>query len=145
MEYKTIDNRWDILYRDYPEIYDEFAAVPKTPGLFPKYAKLFNFKDKMILDIASGSGLSSFEMRPYCKSIIGIEPEDAMRDLAEKNAKEKNFTDIAFKKGKADNVPLPDNSVDISVAITLSIFDPKEIRSYVKEQMRVVKKRGAGR
>jgi hypothetical protein len=27
----SIDNRWDVLYRDYPEIYDEFANVLYKP------------------------------------------------------------------------------------------------------------------
>jgi len=27
----SIENRWDILYREYPEIYDEFASVPYDP------------------------------------------------------------------------------------------------------------------
>jgi len=29
---ESIENRWDILYRDYPEVYDEFAVVPRTPS-----------------------------------------------------------------------------------------------------------------
>jgi hypothetical protein len=28
---ETIENRWDILYRDYPEIYDAFSSFPYHP------------------------------------------------------------------------------------------------------------------
>lgn len=28
---ETIEGRWDILYRDYPEIYDEFSSFPYHP------------------------------------------------------------------------------------------------------------------
>jgi hypothetical protein len=28
---ETIENRWDILYEKYPEVYDEFASVPYKP------------------------------------------------------------------------------------------------------------------
>jgi ubiquinone/menaquinone biosynthesis C-methylase UbiE len=142
MEYKSLEGRWDILYRDYPEVYDEFAAIPKTPDLFPEYAKKFKFKDKIILDIGSGTGLSSFAILPYCKSVIGVEAEEAMIEVAQINAMGRNVTGIQFIQGLADSVPLEDNSADISLAISLAVFDPDEIRRYVKEQMRVVKPGG---
>ena len=31
MRPESIENRWDILYREYPEVYDEFASVPYEP------------------------------------------------------------------------------------------------------------------
>ncbi len=27
----SLEGRWDILYRDYPEVYDAFARIPKRP------------------------------------------------------------------------------------------------------------------
>jgi hypothetical protein len=29
---ETIDNAWDVLYREYPEIYDAFSSFPYRPG-----------------------------------------------------------------------------------------------------------------
>jgi hypothetical protein len=31
---ESIENRWDILYRDYPEIYAAFMNVPYQPSVF---------------------------------------------------------------------------------------------------------------
>ena len=28
---ESLEGRWDILYRDYPEVYEEFARIPKVP------------------------------------------------------------------------------------------------------------------
>ncbi|MBN2441539.1 MAG: class I SAM-dependent methyltransferase [Spirochaetales bacterium] len=139
---ESIENRWDILFSDYPEVYDEFAKVPREPDLFKHLVKMFNFSGKDLLDVGSGSGLSGFEISPYCSSVIGVEPEDAMRDLAIQNAKKRNCKNVRFIKGVADNIPLEDDSVDISLAITCAIFEPDEIRRYVKEQLRVVRKGG---
>ena len=51
---ESIEGRWDILYRDYPEVYDEFAQVQKTPYL--NLAQKYNLEGKIIADIGSGMG-----------------------------------------------------------------------------------------
>lgn len=97
----TIENRWDISYRDFPEIYDEFAAVPKDPQPLKVLMDRFDFRDKVIADIGSGSGLSSFEFAKVAKKVIGIEIEDAMRELAKREGVVRGFKNIEFIKGDA--------------------------------------------
>ena len=29
---ESLEGRWDILYRDYPEVYEEFGRIPKVPA-----------------------------------------------------------------------------------------------------------------
>jgi hypothetical protein len=57
---ETIENRWDILYRDYPEVYDEFASVPYSKIEVDVIRKMFGLRDKTVADIGSGSGISTF-------------------------------------------------------------------------------------
>lgn len=133
----TIENRWDILYRDFPEIYDEFAAVPKEPALLPVLMNRFDFRDKVVADIGSGSGASSFEFARLAKKVIGVEIEDAMRELAERECIRRGLHNIEFVKGDARNIPLNDNSVDIVTGITLALYPVEEYRQFASEAMRI--------
>lgn len=134
----TIENRWDILYRDFPEIYDEFAAVPKDPQPLQVLMDRFDFRDKVIADIGSGSGLSSFEFARVAKKVIGVEIEDAMRDLAEHERMIRGLNNIEFVKGDAKKIPLKDNFVEIVTGITLPIYPVDGYREFVSEATRVI-------
>jgi ubiquinone/menaquinone biosynthesis C-methylase UbiE len=140
---ETIENRWDILYRDYPEIYDEFSSVPYSKSWIEVAKKLFSFGNKIVVDIGSGSGISTFEIARYARLVIGIEPEDAMRKLAIENAKAKKLENVIFKKGQTKNIPLDDNSVDATIAVTGGDFSSREnISKFINEAERVTKRRG---
>jgi len=140
---ETIENRWDILYRDYPEVYDEFASVLHSKRWIDIARKVFSFKNKTIADIGSGSGQSTFELAKFAKLVVGIEPEDSMRKLAIKNARDRKLPNVRFKKGWAENIPLEDNSVDMTVAVTAaSFYDADNIRKFASEAERITKKGG---
>jgi len=138
----TIENRWDILYVEYPEVYDAFVSVPKRPQMIEVLKNHFDLKGKLILDIGSGAGDSSFQLSTISKQVIGLEIEDHMRQIAEQKAKELNVTNVTFIKGTALDISLPDQSVDASVAITLPLFLEDEIRTYIQEAIRVTKTGG---
>lgn len=138
----TIENRWDILYVEYPEVYDAFASVLKKPAMIDIMKNHFDLHDQTILDIGSGSGESSFQLSTISKHVIGLEIEDNMRQIAEQKAKELNITNVSFHKGTALDISLPDQSVDTSIAITLPLFIEDEIRAYICEAIRVTKTGG---
>ena len=138
----TIENRWDILYVEYPEVYDAFASVPEEPKMIDVMKNHFDLNDKTILDIGSGSGDSSFQLSTISKHVIGLEIEDNMRQIAEQKAKELHITNVSFKKGTALDISLPNQSVDASIAITLPLFIEDEIRTYIREAIRVTKTGG---
>jgi ubiquinone/menaquinone biosynthesis C-methylase UbiE len=140
---ETIENRWDILYRDYPEVYDEFASIPKTPKWIDVINRWFNLKGETVVDIGSGSGLSTFALSKWAKSIIGVEPEDAMMKIAVKNAKKINIRNVKFVKGYAEKIPLKNCSVDIVIAVTVaSFYKERNIRLFVKEANRILVNNG---
>lgn len=146
---ETIENRWDILYKDYPGVYDEFAKTEKDGNDIKAINKISDLKGKVVVDIGSGTGLSTFQLAEYAKFVYGIEPENAMRKLAVRKAKEKNIKNVKFLKGRAEKIPLRANSVDGAVAITsigsnhsdLSSIQ-KVVELVIKEVSRVVKKGG---
>jgi len=140
---ETIENRWDILYRDYPEVYDEFASVPYSKSWIDVARKLFGFRNITVADIGSGSGKSTFELARYTRLVIGIEPEDAMRKLAIKNARDRKLRNVIFKKGWAENIPLDDDSVDVTIAVTAaSFYNAANIRKFASEAERITKSNG---
>jgi ubiquinone/menaquinone biosynthesis C-methylase UbiE len=139
----TIENRWDILYRDFPEIYDEFAAVPKEPPSLQVLMSRFDFRGKVVADIGSGSGSSSFEIARLAKKVIGVEVEDAMRELAERECMRRGLRNIEFLRGDARNIPLNNDSVDIVTGITLALYPIEEYRKFVHEAIRVTVKNGS--
>lgn len=138
----SIENRWDILYAEYPEVYDAFALVPKVPNMMEVIKSHFDLKEKTILDIGSGSGDSTFQLSALCQQVIGLEIEDSMRLLAEQKLKELHLTNVSFRKGTALDISMPDQSVDGSIAITLPLFIEDEIRTYIREALRVTKTGG---
>lgn len=138
----TIENRWDILYRDYPEVYDEFASVPYTPAVFDVILDSFDFMNKIVADIGSGSGLSSFRVAKIAKKVIGVEVEDSMRELAEKGAQRLGLSNVEFVKGNGRNILLPQNSVDIVTAITLAIHPIAGYRDFARGAINILKNNG---
>jgi ubiquinone/menaquinone biosynthesis C-methylase UbiE len=139
----TIENRWDIFYRDYPEIYEEFGRIPKSPSAYDVIDRLFHLKGKTVLDVGSGTGLSTFDLARRAAWVTGVEPEENMRRIALKNAAEQNIANVNFLSGWAEALPVQDQSVDMLTAITLASLNSQEnISAFAHEALRVVKPGG---
>ena len=120
---ESLEGRWDILYRDYPEVYDEFARIPKDPEFVGFIMDRFALKEKWILDVGSGTGDSTFKLATQAGFVLGIEIEDAMMSQAVANARTSSVHNVAFLAANAEDLPLADNSVDAALAITLAACD----------------------
>ena len=141
---ETIENDWDALFRDYPEVYDEFARVEMRPPIAEVINTYFPLQGKVVLDVGCGTGAPTFRLAEYARSVIGVEPERSMRDVAVGRARERAITNVEFLAGRAEAVPLPDHSVDMVVAITLqSLHNEENIRRFVQEAERVVRPGGS--
>lgn len=139
----TIENRWDILYRDYPEVYDEFASVSSMQPEETRLHNRFDFQGKDVVDIGSGSGRSTFYFAKYAKIVIGVEPEKAMRELAEREAIRRGITNVRFLEGSGQEIPLPDKSADVVTAITAAFHPIEEIVPlFIREATRVLRPGG---
>lgn len=71
-------------------------------------------RPNLVVDLGSGTGLSTLIWSGRAERVIGIEPSDEMRYEAtralEANPQLKN---VSYRAGAADQTGLPDNSVDI--------------------------------
>lgn len=140
---ETIENDWDTLFRDHPERYDEFANVEMQPAIVEVINQHFPLKGKVVLDVGSGTGAPTFRLAHYAGSVIGVEPEGSMRAVAEKQALARGIKNVKFIEGRAEEVPLPDNSVDLVTAITLqTLYTEENIQRFAAEAERVVRPGG---
>jgi len=141
---ESLEGRWDVLYRDYPEVYDEFAQIPQTGRQWIDVVReIVGLKNKTIADIGSGSGQSTFRLAKYAGRVIGVEPEEAMTKLAIESAGQMGLKNVEFRKGMAFDIPLEDKSVDITVSSTGAFyFSVESIRRFVSEAERITRPGG---
>lgn len=86
--------------------------------------------DDIVADLGSGTGLLSLLFLDRGHEVFGIEPNEAMRRAAEENLIARpNFHSIS---GRAEAIPLPDDSVDFVVAgQAFHWFDPPATKAEV--------------
>ncbi len=99
---------------------------------------------EVVLDLGSGGGidvlLSAKRVGPTGKA-YGLDMTDEMLALANENKNKSGITNVEFLKGEIENIPLPDNSVDVIISncvINLSADKDKVLR----EAFRVLKPGG---
>ena len=72
-----------------------------------------------VLDLGSGGGidvlLSARRVGPSGKA-YGLDMTDEMLELARDNQKKAGVANVEFLKGEIENIPLPDNSVDVIIS-----------------------------
>ncbi|KAK5719849.1 hypothetical protein LTR15_007121 [Elasticomyces elasticus] len=92
-------------YDKYRPSYTESAAEELL-----KQCRVSGRKNAQILDLAAGSGKFTevLAQRPEKYEIVAVEPHDGMRDVLAK----KELSGVTVKSGKADSIPLEDESVD---------------------------------
>lgn len=112
---ETIEGDWDRFYLEFPEVYDRFA-LHDVAGV-AEFAKRFDLGNKIIIDVASGTGLSTFELAKRARFVVGVEPWATMRDLAVKKARSSSVQNVAFLAGVAHELPFGDDTADFVVSV----------------------------
>jgi trans-aconitate methyltransferase len=97
-----------------------------------------------VLDLGSGGGidvlLSAKRVGPAGKA-YGLDMTDEMLSLARENQRQAGVENVEFLKGEIENIPLPDNSVDVIISncvVNLSADKDRVLR----EAFRVLKPGG---
>jgi ubiquinone/menaquinone biosynthesis C-methylase UbiE len=72
-----------------------------------------------VLDLGSGAGadvlISARRVGPTGRA-IGLDMTDEMLELARRNAREAGLSNVEFVKGYIEDIPLPDDSVDVIIS-----------------------------
>ncbi len=97
-----------------------------------------------VLDLGSGGGIDVFlsakRVSPGGKA-YGLDMTDEMLALARENQKKAGVENVEFLKGEIENIPLPDNSVDVIISNCVINLSADKDR-VLKEAFRVLKPGG---
>lgn len=97
-----------------------------------------------VLDLGSGGGIDVFlsarRVGPTGK-VYGLDMTDDMLALARENQRKAGVNNVEFLKGDIEDIPLPDNSVDLIISNCVINLSPNKDR-VLKEAFRVLKPGG---
>jgi len=97
-----------------------------------------------VLDLGSGGGidvlLSARRVGPEGKA-FGLDMTDEMLSLARENRRKAGVENVEFLKGEIENIPLPDNSVDVIISNCVINLSADKDR-VLQEAFRVLKPGG---
>ncbi len=99
---------------------------------------------EVVLDLGSGGGidvlLSAKRVGPAGKA-YGLDMTDEMLALARENQRKSGAVNVEFLKGEIENIPLPDNSVDVVISNCVINLSADKSR-VLSEAFRVLKPGG---
>lgn len=99
---------------------------------------------EVVLDLGCGAGVDVFLVAKKVGSkgiVIGLDMTDEMLDKAGENAKKAGITNVEFKKGEIENMPIESNSIDLVISNCVINLVPDKKKAY-QEIYRVLKPEG---
>jgi SAM-dependent methyltransferase len=120
------------------------AAVLASLGCGNPTALAELLPGETVLDLGSGGGidvlLSAKRVGPTGR-VYGLDMTDEMLALAEENKRKSGIVNVEFLKGEIENIPLPDNSVDVIISnCVINLAADKD--RVLREAFRVLKPGG---
>lgn len=104
-----------------------------------------NLKEgETVLDLGSGGGIDCFLASPKVGEkgkVIGVDMTPEMISKARRIAEKNHFTNVEFRLGEIENLPVADQSVDVIISNCVINLSPNKARVF-KEAYRVLKKGG---
>ena len=97
-----------------------------------------------VLDLGSGAGFDCFlAARAVGPSgmVIGVDMTHEMLAKARENAKKKGFTNVEFRLGEIEALPVADGTVDVIISNCVINLSPEKVRVF-REAYRVLKPGG---
>lgn len=101
-------------------------------------------KDEIVLDMGSGAGFDCFLASNQVGEkgiVIGVDMTSEMVEKARANARKGGYTNIDFRQGDLENMPVADNYVDVVISNCVINLVPNKERAF-KEAFRVLKPGG---
>jgi arsenite methyltransferase len=127
---------------------EEMDAVPEGSNLglgCGNPTALASLKEgERVLDLGSGPGFDCFLAAKKVGNkgkVIGVDMTPEMLDKARINAKKGKYTNVEFRLGEIENLPVADNSVDVIISNCVINLAPNKKRVF-EEAFRVLAPKG---
>jgi arsenite methyltransferase len=127
---------------------EEMAAVPEGANLglgCGNPTALASLKEgERVLDLGSGAGFDCFLAAKKVGAkgkVIGVDMTPEMLDKARANAKKGKYTNVEFRLGEIENLPVADNAVDVIISNCVINLAPNKKRVF-EEAYRVLAPKG---
>ena len=88
---------------------------------------------EIVLDLGSGAGLDAFVASKKVGEtgkVIGVDMTPAMLEKARKNAEELGITNVDFRFGDIEDMPVEDNSVDVVISNCVINLAPSKAKVF---------------
>ncbi len=98
----------------------------------------------VVLDLGSGAGFDAFLSAPRVGKtgrVIGVDMTPEMVAKAKENAKKGNYSNVDFRLGEIEKLPVEDNSIDVIISNCVINLSPDK-ETVFKEAYRVLKAGG---
>lgn len=127
---------------------DELESVPEGANLglgCGNPVALASLREgETVLDLGSGAGFDCFlaaNKVGKTGKVIGVDMTPEMIEKARDNAKRCNYSNVEFRLGEIENLPVADNSVDVMISNCVINLSPDK-RKVFAEAYRVLKPNG---
>ncbi len=100
-------------FSGFADLYDDARPIPPADlaALLTSYAEVA--RPALVVDLGSGTGLSTRWCAPWADRVIGVEPSDDMRTAAQ----EQPLANVEYVAGFSHATGLPNGCADIVVAV----------------------------
>jgi arsenite methyltransferase len=138
----TVD--YAVMSDDYTEVegYAPEADLGLGCGLPTEFAKII--EGNTVVDLGSGAGNDAFIARSIVGEsgkVIGIDFTERMIEKAKINAQKLNYTNVEFRQGDIENIPLAGLVADVVVSNCVMNLVPNKKQAFA-ETFRILKKGG---
>ncbi|MCX6122300.1 MAG: arsenite methyltransferase [Ignavibacteriales bacterium] len=135
---------FSIMAEDYKKLpgYVADADLALGCGLPTEFAQIE--PSDTVVDLGSGAGNDCFIARSIVGEtgrVIGIDMTEAMIAKAKANAVKLGFTNVEFRLGDIDNMPVEDNTADVVVSNCVMNLVPNKQKAF-SETFRIIKQGG---
>ena len=134
-------------YRDKLYVVDEVADLPDTVASYGcgNPTAIAGLREgEVVLDLGSGPGLDCFLAAKAVGAagrVIGLDMTQEMLDLANANRDKLGASNVEFRKGEMESMPIDDNTVDVIISNCVINLSPDKDAVF-RESHRVLKPGG---
>jgi ubiquinone/menaquinone biosynthesis C-methylase UbiE len=117
-----VNQAWELLYDREPELYDRLTEGETLhPGIFGELA----IDGVTVLDIGAGSGRLTLPCAARAARVLALEPAAGMRRELARKLERCGIANVTIIAGKDHAIPLPADSVDVTVSCAAFGADPE--------------------